>query len=132
MFTATTRCTGVTSHAGVLVATLVLLSGAAILRGGAATADSNEDDQFLALLAQEGIPALEGVPSLVDRSGSCRRGHPAEPAAASGATTAVGAPGTTPAHRGTASAATGAAATTVAVSSWGRPAAGGRTRQWRR
>ncbi|OBH61645.1 hypothetical protein A5685_24820 [Mycobacterium colombiense] len=66
MFTATTRCTGVTSHAGVLVATLVLLSGAAILRGGAATADSNEDDQFLALLAQEGIPALEGVPSLVD------------------------------------------------------------------
>ncbi|WP_269198359.1 DUF732 domain-containing protein [Mycobacterium colombiense] len=66
MFTATTRCTGVTSHAGVLVTTLVLLSGAAILRGGAATADSNEDDQFLALLAQEGIPALEGVPSLVD------------------------------------------------------------------
>lgn len=66
MFTATTRCTGVISHAGVLVATLVLLSGAAILRGGAAAADSNEDDQFLALLAQEGIPALEGVPSLVD------------------------------------------------------------------
>lgn len=66
MFTATTRCAGVTSHAGVLVTTLVLLSGAAILRGGAATADSNEDDQFLALLAQEGIPALEGVPSLVD------------------------------------------------------------------
>ncbi|WP_459974735.1 DUF732 domain-containing protein, partial [Mycobacterium sp. MUNTM1] len=66
MFTATTRCTGVTSRAGVLVTTLVLLSGAAILRGGAAAADSNEDDQFLALLAQEGIPALEGVPSLVD------------------------------------------------------------------
>ncbi|WP_155766115.1 DUF732 domain-containing protein, partial [Mycobacterium colombiense] len=66
MFTPTTRCTGVTSHAGVLVTTLVLLSGAAILRGGAATADLNEDDHFLTLLAQEGIPALEGVPSLVD------------------------------------------------------------------
>ncbi|WP_082955227.1 DUF732 domain-containing protein [Mycobacterium mantenii] len=66
MFTATTRCFGVTSHAGFLVTTLVLLSGAAILHGGAAAADPNQDDQFLALLDQEGIPALEGVPYLID------------------------------------------------------------------
>ena len=66
MFTAITRRTGIASHAGVLVTTIVFLSGAAILRGAAAAADPNEDDHFLALLAQEGIPALEGVPSLVD------------------------------------------------------------------
>lgn len=66
MFIGITRFTGIISHAGVLVTAIVLLSGAAVLRGGAASADSNEDDHFLALLDQEGIPALEGVPSLVD------------------------------------------------------------------
>lgn len=66
MFIGTTRLTGTISHAGVLATAIVLLSGAAVLRGGAASADSNEDDHFLALLDQEGIPALEGVPSLVD------------------------------------------------------------------
>ncbi len=58
--------TGITTHAGSLVtAAVVVLTGAAILRGGAAAADSNQDDQFLALLAQEGIPAISGVPELV-------------------------------------------------------------------
>lgn len=66
MCTGTTRFNGITSHAGVLVTTIALLSGGAILRDPAAAADANQDDQFLALLAQQGIPALEGVPSLVD------------------------------------------------------------------
>jgi uncharacterized membrane protein YgcG len=65
MFTGIARCTGITSHAGVLVTATVVLTGAAILRGGAAVADSNQDEQFLALLGQEGIPALKGVPSLI-------------------------------------------------------------------
>ena len=56
--------TGTTSHAGSLVIAIAL-TGAAILRGGAAAADPNQDDQFLALLNKEGIPALEGVPSLI-------------------------------------------------------------------
>jgi uncharacterized membrane protein YgcG len=58
--------TGITTHAGSLVTAIVVLSGAGILRGGAAAADPNQDDQFLALLNQEGIPALSGVPSLID------------------------------------------------------------------
>jgi hypothetical protein len=66
MFAGTSRFTGITSHAGVVATAIVLLTGAAILRGGAAAADSNDDNQFLALLADEGIPAVSGVPSLVD------------------------------------------------------------------
>jgi Protein of unknown function (DUF732) len=58
--------TGITTHAGSLVtAAVVVLTGAAILRGGAAAADSNQDDQFLALLSQQGIPALSGIPDLI-------------------------------------------------------------------
>ena len=69
MFTGITKCTGgITSHAGTLVSAILVLTGAAILRGGAAAADSNQDDQFLALLDQQGIPALEGVPSLDRKS----------------------------------------------------------------
>jgi Protein of unknown function (DUF732) len=48
-----------------LVTAIVVLTGAAIVRGGAAAADSNQDDQFLALLNKEGIPALSGVPTLI-------------------------------------------------------------------
>lgn len=65
MLTGTARFTAVTIHAGALVTALLALSGAAILRPGPA-AGTSQDDQFLALLDQEGIPALEGVPSLVD------------------------------------------------------------------
>jgi len=43
----------------------VVLTGAAILRGGAAAAYPNQDDQFLELLAKEDIPALQNVPSLI-------------------------------------------------------------------
>lgn len=56
---------GTTGRSGALVTAIVLLSGAAILRGGAAAADP-QDDRFLALLDQEGIPALQGVPNLID------------------------------------------------------------------
>jgi uncharacterized membrane protein YgcG len=56
---------GTTGHSGALIAAIALLTGAAILRGGAAAADPNQDDRFLALLEQEGIPALQGVPSLI-------------------------------------------------------------------
>jgi hypothetical protein len=55
--------TGITSRA--LVTAIVVLTAGAILRGGAAAADSNQDEQFLALLDEEDIPALEGVPSLI-------------------------------------------------------------------
>ncbi|SPM31606.1 DUF732 domain-containing protein [Mycobacterium terramassiliense] len=56
---------GTTGRSGALVTAIVLLSGVAILRGGAAAADP-QDDRFLALLDQEGIPALQGVPNLID------------------------------------------------------------------
>ena len=55
-----------TTHAGSQVTAIVVLTAAAILRGGTAAADPNQDDQFLALLDKEGIPALSGVPSLID------------------------------------------------------------------
>ncbi len=58
--------TRITTHAGTLVTAIVVLTGAAILRGGAASADPNQDDQFLALLTQEGVPAISGVPDLIE------------------------------------------------------------------
>src|SRR6201993_613359 len=57
--------TGITTHAGYPVTAFVVLTGAAILRGGAASADPNQDDQFLALLSQQGIPAVSGIPDLI-------------------------------------------------------------------
>jgi hypothetical protein len=59
MFTVTT------TSAGCLVTAIVLLTGAAILRAGAAAADANQDSQFLALLSQQDIPAVSGVPDLI-------------------------------------------------------------------
>jgi hypothetical protein len=56
--------TGIHTRAGYPVTAFVVLTGAAILGGGAASADSNQDDQFLALLSQQGIPAISGVPDL--------------------------------------------------------------------
>jgi hypothetical protein len=57
--------TGITGHSGALVTAIVVLTGAAILRGGAAAADPNQDDQFLALLNKEDIPAVKNAPSLI-------------------------------------------------------------------
>ncbi|WP_066914279.1 DUF732 domain-containing protein [Mycobacterium interjectum] len=57
---------GTTGRSGALITAIALLAGAAILRGGTAAADQSQDDRFLALLDQEGIPALQGVPNLID------------------------------------------------------------------
>jgi predicted TIM-barrel enzyme len=59
MFTAITA-----SLAGALV-TAAVLTGGAILCGGAATADPNQDEQFLAKLAEESIPAVKNEPTLI-------------------------------------------------------------------
>ncbi len=56
---------GITSHWGPLVNAVVLLTATAVLRGGPASADPNQDEQFLALLSQEGVPAISGVPDLI-------------------------------------------------------------------
>lgn len=66
--------TGITSRAGALLTTLVALTGAPVLCGGPAAADPNQDDQFLALLDQEQIPAVVNAPSLfVTAHKVCRR-----------------------------------------------------------
>ncbi|WP_082939652.1 DUF732 domain-containing protein [Mycobacterium sp. 852014-50255_SCH5639931] len=57
--------TRTTNHARALVTAIVVLTGVAMLPHGAAAADPNPDDQFVALLDQKGIPALENVPSLI-------------------------------------------------------------------
>ncbi|ORV17883.1 DUF732 domain-containing protein [Mycobacterium celatum] len=57
--------TGITSRAGTLVTTIVVLTGAAVLHADVAGADPNQDDQFLALLDKEEIPALANVPSII-------------------------------------------------------------------
>lgn len=56
--------TGINIHAGFLVTAIVALTGAAILRGGAASADG-QDDAFLANLAAAGIPAHDGIPAVI-------------------------------------------------------------------
>jgi hypothetical protein len=58
--------TSITSHAGALVTAIVVLTGGAILRGGPAAADPDQDEQFLTLLGQQDIPALENESSLID------------------------------------------------------------------
>jgi uncharacterized membrane protein YgcG len=48
-----------------VTAAFAALIGAAIVCGSPAAADPNQDDQFLAALDKQGIPALANVPSLV-------------------------------------------------------------------
>lgn len=57
--------TGTSGRASALVAAVVVLTAVVLLPHGAAAADPNPDDQFVALLDQKGIPALENVPSLI-------------------------------------------------------------------
>lgn len=57
--------TGITSQVAALAAAVAALAGTPILRGGAASADPSQDDQFLAILDQENIPAVRNVPSLI-------------------------------------------------------------------
>ncbi|BBZ73526.1 DUF732 domain-containing protein [Mycobacterium paraseoulense] len=54
-----------THRAGALITAFLVLTGVVMLPHGAAAADPNPDDQFVALLDQKGIPALENVPSLI-------------------------------------------------------------------
>jgi hypothetical protein len=56
--------TGITSLADALVGVSVVLT-AAIICAGAAGADPSQQDQFLARLQQEQIPAIDNVPALV-------------------------------------------------------------------
>ena len=57
---------GITNHSVAFITAIVALTGAAILRGGPAAADAQQDDKFLALLDEEDIPALQNVPSLIE------------------------------------------------------------------
>jgi hypothetical protein len=59
--------TGITSLAAALVGVWVVLTGA-IICAGAAGADPSQQDQFLALLQQEQIPAIDNVPGLIARA----------------------------------------------------------------
>jgi hypothetical protein len=59
--------TGVTSLADALVGVSVVLT-AAVICAGAAGADPSQQDQFLALLQQEQIPAIDNVPGLIARA----------------------------------------------------------------
>ena len=59
--------TGITSLADAVVSASVVLT-AAIICAGAAGADPSQQDQFLALLQQEQIPAIDNVPALVDHA----------------------------------------------------------------
>ena len=59
--------TGITNLAVVLVSVSVVLT-AAIICAGAAGADPSQQDQFLALLEQEQIPAVDNVPGLIARA----------------------------------------------------------------
>jgi Protein of unknown function (DUF732) len=59
--------TGITSLADALVGVAVVLT-ASIICTGAAGADPSQQDQFLALLRQEQIPAIDNVPGLVYRA----------------------------------------------------------------
>ncbi|MCV7402168.1 DUF732 domain-containing protein [Mycobacterium fragae] len=58
---------GITRVADALVSASVMLT-AAIICAGAAGADPSQDDQFVALLQQEQIPAIDNVPGLVYRA----------------------------------------------------------------
>jgi hypothetical protein len=59
--------TGINSLADALVSVSVVLA-AAVLCAGAAGADPSQDDQFVALLAQEKIGVIDNLPALVDRA----------------------------------------------------------------
>lgn len=59
--------TGITSLAGALISASVVLT-AAISCAGAANADPSQDDQFVALLAQDEVPMIDNLPALVARA----------------------------------------------------------------
>jgi Protein of unknown function (DUF732) len=58
---------GITGLADALVSASVVLT-AAIISAGAASADSSQQDQFVALLEQDQIPLIDNLPALVARA----------------------------------------------------------------
>lgn len=70
------------SHTAALVTAIVALTGAAVLRVGAASADTNQDNQFLALLDRAQIPVIDNAPDVIATAHKvCRKldgGMPAE------------------------------------------------------
>ncbi len=60
-------CTNIRSLIAALVSASVVLT-AAIVCAGAAGADPGQQDQFVALLEQEQIPAIDNVPGLIARA----------------------------------------------------------------
>jgi hypothetical protein len=58
--------TGITSHGGALITAIMVLTGAAVLHGGAARADPDQDQKFLTLLADNDIPAIDNDEGLID------------------------------------------------------------------
>jgi hypothetical protein len=60
--------TGITSLADALVSASVVLTAAIICAGAASADPSQQDQQFLALLEQDQIRAIDNVPALVARA----------------------------------------------------------------
>jgi hypothetical protein len=60
--------TGITSLAAALVGVSVVLPGAIICAGAAGADPGQQQDQFLALLQQEQIPAIDNIPGLITRA----------------------------------------------------------------
>jgi hypothetical protein len=60
--------TGINSLADALVSASVVLTAAIFGAGAASAGPSQQQDQFVALLEQDGIPALDNVPALVARA----------------------------------------------------------------
>lgn len=56
----------INTHVGALVTTLAVVTSTAILHGGTAAADPNQDDQFLALLEKKEIPAVANAPRVIN------------------------------------------------------------------
>jgi Protein of unknown function (DUF732) len=60
-------CTSIPRRTAALASAAVVLT-AAIVCAGAAGADPSQQDQFVALLEQEQIPAIDNVPGLIARA----------------------------------------------------------------
>jgi hypothetical protein len=60
--------TGITSLADALASAPVLLAAAIICAGAASADPSQQQDQFVELLARDEIPAMDNVPTLVARA----------------------------------------------------------------
>jgi Protein of unknown function (DUF732) len=60
--------TGITSLAAALISALLVPTAAIICAGAAGADPSQQQDQFVALLEQEQIPAIDNIPGLIARA----------------------------------------------------------------